>query len=262
MRGVFMDSRKIIIALAIHHKGEWHAINEAILKKDYVPEDVAEVYLKSLKCNAITILDQEYPKYLRETFCPPYVLFYYGDISLISDRTKNVAVVGSRKVSKEGKENIDYIVSGICKRYNVVSGLALGIDTAAHKSALSNGGKTIAVLANGIEYCYPSENEEVYKTIKKNHLVISEYFGFISPKPIHFHQRNRLIVAFSRGTIIGESKRYSGTLITANYTLAVHNDIMAIPSNDIHDSLNNLIIKEGCPVVLSPDDVFEIFDEL
>lgn len=251
-----MDSRNYLIALAMHYEGEWHAIRDALLGKDALSDEAAEGYIKALKCNAITILDRDYPEYLKKIYCAPFVLFYYGDISLIYDKNKNVAVVGSRSVSQEGKDNINYIVSGICKKYNIVSGLALGIDAVAHRSALLNGGKTIAVLANGIEYCYPSANEELYSIIRKNNLVISEYYGYISPESHHFHQRNRLIAAFGKATIIGEARRYSGTLITANYSLQLHNDIMALPSSDIYDSLNNLMIREGCPVALTPKDVF------
>lgn len=253
-----MDSRNFMIALAVFYQGDWRKISKALLSKELPPEDVLEANLKYVQngVGILTILDDNYPEYLKKSSYPPFVLFYYGDISLIYDDNKNVAVVGGRKASLKGKENVYYLVSGICKKYNIVSGLAMGIDSVAHRAALQNGGKTIAVLANGIEYCYPSESEALYQIIRKHHLVISEYFGYISPEREHFHQRNRLIVAFSKGVIIGEATKRSGTAITARFTLDMHKELMAIPSNELIDSLNNMMIREGCPVTLNPEDIF------
>ncbi len=117
------------------------------------------------------------------------------------------------------------------------------------------------MLANGIEYCYPSCNSELYKEIKKKHLVISEYYGYVSPEQIHFHQRNRLIAGLAKGTLIGEASRISGTLITANYTLEIFRQLMVIPNGDIKNSLNDLLIKEGAPVVTEPQDVIDYLSE-
>ena len=256
-----MNSRKLLIALAIIHEGKWQEIFTALQNHEQVDEEVADGYIKHIKSGVLTIFDPQYPDYLKHSYKPPFVLFYYGDISLISNKDNNVAVVGSRSPSIQGKENIQYIVEGIAKRYNIVSGLARGIDAVAHRTAIESGGKTIAVLGNGIEYCYPSENGELYQIIRKNHLVISEYFNYVSPDSTNFPQRNRLIVAFSKGTIIGEARKRSGTLITANFTLQDNQNLMSLPSGDIHDSLNNLFVREGCPLVLSPEDVFEYLDD-
>jgi len=256
-----MNSRDFLIAMAVHYQGDVRAIIAAISRKEFIDEELAEIHLKSVKSKVLTILDQEYPLYLKEVRYPPIVLFYYGDISLIFNKEDNVAVVGGREPTAQGADNVYYIVQGICNRYNIVSGLARGIDKVAHLSALENGGKTIAVLANGIDYCYPSSNSELYETIKKNNLVISEYYGTVPPEKNNFHQRNRLIAAFAKGTLVGEAKRVSGTLITANFTLALNRTLMSIPSGNIRDSLNDLFIKEGCPIVTEPNDVLEYLDD-
>lgn len=256
-----MNSRNLLIALAVHYQGDVHAMIHALCNKDLISDELAESHLKSVKSEVLTILDPWYPKYLKETYLPPLVLFYYGDLSLLFNLEDNVAVVGGRKPSEEGANNVYYIVQEICSRYNIVSGLARGIDTIAHKAALENGGRTIAVLANGIDYCYPSENSELYEIIKKKNLVISEYYGTVPPEKNHFHQRNRLIAAFSKGTIVGESKKISGTLITANYTLNLNRVLMSIPSGNIKESLTDLFIKEGSPVVTEPDDVYSYLDD-
>lgn len=257
-----MDSREQLIALAIKHEGNWHNILRALQLREYVEDDEIDVnaYLRRYKCKVLTILDKEYPRYLRCRFQPPFVLFYYGDISLINDMYKNVAIVGSREPSVSGIENTRMIAEGVAKKYNIVSGLAAGLDAIAHIAAINMGGKTIAVLGNGIEYCYPSENAELYEELKKNHLVISEYFGYISPNTYNFPQRNRLIVMFSCATIVGEANHRSGSLMTANYTVSYHNTLMCIPSSDIVNSACDSFIKDGCDMVLSAQDVFDILE--
>ena len=256
-----MNSRDLMIAMAVHYQGDVRAMINAFARKDIISDELAESHLKSVTSNVLTILDPEYPDYLKEVYYPPLVLFYYGDISLIFNKEDNVAVVGGREPTAEGANNVYYIVQGICKRYNIVSGLANGVDKIAHQAALENGGKTIAVLANGIDYCYPSVNSELYEIIKKNNLVISEYYGTVPPERIHFHQRNRLIAMFAKGTIVGEAKKISGTSITANYTLTLNRVLMSIPSGNIQDSLTDLFIKEGCPVVTEPEDVLSYLDD-
>ena len=240
-----MNSRDFLIAMSVHYQGDVRAIINALIKKESIPDEVAEAHLKSVKSKTLTILDPEYPDYLKEMYFPPIVLFYYGDISLLSKLEDNVAVVGTRKPTPEGESNVYYIVQGICNRFNIISGLARGIDTIAHTTALENGGKTIAVLANGIDYCYPSENSDLYEILKKKHLVISEYYGTLPPEKINFHQRNRLISAFAKGTIIGEASKISGTLITANFAVNQNRTLMSIPSGNIHDSLGDELIKEA-----------------
>ena len=257
-----MDSREQLIALAIKHEGNWHQILRALQNNEFVEEEEVDVktYLNRYKCKVITILDKEYPNYLRNRYQPPFVLFYYGDISLISDMRKNIAIVGSRVPSSTGSENTRMIAEGVAKKYNIVSGLAAGLDKIAHLAAINMGGKTIGVLGNGIEYCYPSENSELYEELKKNHLVISEYFGYISPNHYNFPQRNRLIVMFSCATIVGEANHRSGSLMTANYTISYNNTLMCIPSSDIVNSACDALIKDGCDMVLSAEDVFDILE--
>lgn len=250
-----MNSRDLLIAMAVHYQGDVRAMLRALWKNDIISDELAKSHLKSVKSNVLTILDPCYPRYLLETYLPPIVLFYYGDISLLFNLEDNLAVVGGRNPTPEGLNSVYYIVSGICNRYNIVSGLARGIDRVAHKAAIENGGKTIAVLANGIDYCYPSENSELYEILKKKNLVISEYYGTVPPERIHFYQRNRLIAAFAKGTIVGEAKKVSGTLMTANLTLSLNRMLMSIPSGNIQDSLTDLFISEGCPMVIEPEDV-------
>ena len=250
-----MENRNYLIALAIHYQGNYESVMRALAQKEELPEELVESYLKKIKSKVLTILDPEYPEYLKNVYKPPFVLFYYGDISLINSYEKNLAVVGSREASQLALENTYDLACELAKKYTIVSGLARGIDAIAHRAAINSGGKTIAILGCGIEQCYPVSNQDLYDRIKANHLLISEYFGYIPPYQENFPQRNRLIVAFSKGTLIGEARYKSGSLITANITVQANKRLMCIPSSDIKNSLCDLFIKEGCPVVTEVEDV-------
>ena len=250
-----MNIRNQIIATSIIHHGNWDDIYWAIENKKAVEEKEADEICRKIKCGVVTILDAEYPDYLKECFHPPFVLFYYGDISLIKDYKKNIAVVGSRKASLKALSNTDKCVRELAKKLNVVSGLAKGIDRQAHLSAIKAGGKTIAVLGSGIDLCYPSCNEDLYEEIKKNHLLISEYYHVEPPEQTHFPVRNRLISIFSNSALIPEARMPSGTSITANYTLSFGRPIFAMPSSDLSNSLCNSLIKDGAILVTGSDDI-------
>lgn len=252
-----MNIREILIAEAVYYHGNWEEIVNAIRKRELLPiGDVIDIN-RRLKCKAITIMDEEYPEYLKELYRPPIVLFYYGDIKLIKDIRKNVAIVGTRKPSETGIGITKEITKGIAKKYNIVSGLALGIDSVAHEEAIKSGGKTIAVLGCGIDMCYPSRNREIYEEIKRNHLLVSEYPEKTAPTQSSFPERNRLIAQFSRGIVVTESRRKSGTSITVNYGLWYNRDIMCVPSTCYNDSGCNMFIREGAALVENAKQVIE-----
>ena len=250
-----MNIRNQIIATSIIHHGKWEDIYWAIALKKLPDEQEADAICSKITCGVVTILDSEYPLYLRECFHPPFVLFYYGDLSLINDYTKNIAVVGSRKASVKSLSNTNKCVCGIAKKLNIVSGLAKGIDRQAHLSAIAAGGKTIAVLGCGLDLCYPSCNEDLYEEIKKNHLLISEYYNHEPPDQDHFPIRNRLISIFSNSTLVPEARTSSGTSITVGYTTSFNRTIFAMPSSDLEDSLCNDLLKDGAVLVRNSDDI-------
>lgn len=251
-----MKDRNYLIALSIKYEGNWWRIYQALIAKEELSDEEIASYLARNKANVITMLDIEYPKYLKSLcFRPPFVLFYYGDISLINDPSKNISVVGTREASDRGKANTKKIVSDLAKDYNIVSGMALGIDSAAHNAAIEAKGKTIGVLGNGIEYIYLTDNVSLYNKIKKDHLIISEYPGHVYADKEHFPFRNRLIVAFSNAVFIPEGNIRSGTQVTANYASDLGRDLFVIPSDDIENSLTTLLAKEGAIIVLDASDI-------
>lgn len=250
-----MGYKEVLIFLAVKHHGDWDEIFNAIQNREFgTPEEIQSV-IKNIKSKVLTILDDNYPEHLKGLYRPPFVLFYYGDISLIDSIENNIAVIGSRDYSEYGKNMTQYLVKDICARYIVVSGLARGIDGIAHRTSVENGGKTIAVLGSGIDYCHPKENLDIYNEIKTNHLLISEYPNDEVPKPEYFPWRNRLIAAFSKGLLVTEAHSRSGTQITVEFALQMNREIMCVPYRITDETFNNKLISEGAYLVESGEDI-------
>lgn len=135
--------------------------------------------------------------------------------------------------------------------------MALGIDTVAHRSALRNNGKTIAVLGSGIDYCYPKSNEDIYQLMKQDHLILSEYPKGLVPLKENFPKRNRIIAGLSGAVLVTEAKQRSGTMITVGHALEQGKDIFCIPSR-ITDYLGcNYLIQQGAKLVNNVNDIIE-----
>lgn len=206
-------------------------------------------------------IDQEYyPEMLKYISNPPETLYYRGDLSLASKPA--IAVVGARKATSYGKW-ASYEMSKILSNYEivVVSGMAYGIDSYAHKGAVENQGKTIAVLGCGVDICYPSSNNKLMNDILESGLILSEYEPGTKPLPYRFPMRNRIISGISLGTVIVEAGLNSGSLITAECAADQGRNIYAIPGNinSIYSIGTNKLIKDGAiPIVIFED----IIDEL
>lgn len=253
-----MESEKLLVALAIKHKGDWDEIYKALTNKEINDLDEYLVMVDNLKCKYITILSEDYPLCLKYAFKAPIVLFYYGDINLLINVQNNVSVVGSRDYSTYAKEMTESIVEDLAKEYVIVSGMARGIDTIAHNAAISNGGKTIAVLGSGIDYCYPLENKYLYQDIKRDHLVISEYPGHTLPTKTTFPMRNRIIAMISRGTIVTEAYAKSGTLSTIMFALEYNRAVLCVPYPATAKSECNRLIASGAFLVENGKQAIEI----
>ncbi|HOF53719.1 MAG: DNA-processing protein DprA [Bacilli bacterium] len=252
-----MTGRDILIYLAIKYKGNWDDIYGAIKRKEPIDDASFNDLLATLKANAITIIDKNYPDHLKQTHKPPFVLFYYGDLSLIEHPQETVAFIGSRKASDYGKKMTRIIVTDLAKKMIIVSGMAKGIDAVAHETAINVKGKTIAVLGSGIDYCYPRENLELYKIMKENHLVISEYPNRVEPDHSQFPLRNRIIAMLAKSVVVGEADLKSGTLITVSYALSQGRDVCCVPYPADASSACNSLIKQGAKLVENANDVYE-----
>ena len=167
---------EIILYFALKYAGDFDKIYQALERKEKIDDDLKGHLFKELKSKYTTIISDDYPAALKEINCPPFVLFYYGDLNLVN--TKCIGVIGMRQPSDYGIEVTKTIVSKlVLENYTIVSGMALGIDAMAHQSAMNVLGKTIAVLGSGIDNCYPLKNKTIYEIMKVNQLVISEYPG-------------------------------------------------------------------------------------
>ena len=206
----------------------------------------------------LTFEDEKYPQMLKNIENPPMVLFYKGNID-DCNLNKTLAIVGSRRASYHAKEELNKIISqlngtDIC----IVSGLASGIYTQAHISALENNIKTIGVIASGLDFYYPTSNKYLYEKIENgNGAVISEYFPTVEPLKFRFPQRNMIVSGLSYGTLVAEASLKSGALITANLTLEQGRELMCMPgliSNPNTEGIYKLL-KNGATLVTSAEDI-------
>ena len=246
---------KILVYFAIKYNGDWDKIYRAINQKEKVDIESLNDLIKQHGEKYITLLSENYPSRLKSIYKPPFVLFYRGDISLINSH-KSVAIVGSRKNSDYGRDVTQRLSRELAKNnITIVSGLAKGIDSIAHESCLEVDGKTIAVLGNGLNISYPSENEELKNAIETKGLVISEYPNNVEPDKENFPTRNRIVAGLSDGVIVSEARNKSGTMITVTRALEMGKDIFCVPYKVGEDSGCNSLIKDGAKLIETHEDV-------
>ncbi len=202
---------------------------------------------------------EQYPAALKKIKDFPEKLYYRGDVSLLQKRC--AAVVGSRTTNQYGR-NMAVSISGVLAEHGVVvvSGMARGIDTCAHRGAIDAGGDTIAVLGCGIDVCYPAENKNLKQEIERCGLIISEYPPEMEARAYHFPQRNRIISGISEVVTVVQARNRSGALITAELAADQGREVCALPGNiDSQYNLgNNKLIKEGAYPLLGVHDVLDV----
>lgn len=212
----------------------------------------------------ITSLDDTYPRSLREIHDPPPVLYVKGDVDALSKPA--VAVVGSRRNTFYGQSQAERI-SAELGRFGLVvsSGLARGIDSAAHRGALKGGGETVGVLGCGVDVVYPPENGELYEKVAAHGAVVSEFPLGTPPEGGNFPRRNRVICGLAMGVFVVEAAERSGTLITVNHAVEQGKGVFALPGpvNSITSRGTHKLIKEGAVLVEEAADIIrEIAPEL
>ncbi|MBI4974612.1 MAG: DNA-protecting protein DprA [Candidatus Omnitrophica bacterium] len=206
----------------------------------------------------ITVDDKEYPKNLRNIYDPPKQLYVNG--TLLEQDEMAVALVGSRRATQYGLETCEKLAYELAVRgVTVVSGMARGIDSAAHRGALRAKSRTIAVLGSGHNNIYPPENEKLYHEIAGNGAVVTEFENDMQPLSENFPQRNRIISGLSLGVVVVEAARNSGALITANFALEQGREVFAVPGkiSSTTSSGTNELIKDGARLIQSADDIME-----
>ncbi|EID2622464.1 DNA-processing protein DprA [Listeria monocytogenes] len=211
----------------------------------------------------IWILEDSYPALLREVYEAPPILFCKGNIDLLQRQA--IAIVGTRQMSEYGRKACVKIVSELSAHdLTIISGMAIGIDTIAHKATLNKNGATIAVLGSGVNKIYPKKNEFLAKEIAKEGLLLSEYLPSQEAKRWHFPERNRIISGLAIGTVIIEAAERSGSLITADIALEQNRQVFAVPGNIFIDTWQgtNYLIQEGAKLVMNADHIIEEFFQI
>ena len=225
----------------------------------------ADETLEKLAMQDVQLLaygDEGYPDILRQISKPPHLLFVWGDADL---RAKiSVGIVGTRHASDYGIRHTKKIAGELARRgVCVVSGLALGIDSAAHAGTVDAHGRTIAVLGGALDRFYPEENRELMlRILDEGGSVVSEYPMGMPPGRYSFLERNRIIAGLSHGVVVMEGPRYSGALCTANIAVEEGRDLFALPGDvdKPNSALPNCLIGEGAKAVTSANDVLELLD--
>ena len=272
----FLTYQKKIKILKIFDKGK--DIKSAFLSNRYIRDVLTETeiskmaslldnqildrYIQKFQSDniiMITINDDRYPKLLKEIDSPPLCLYCKGNVQLLN--TLSIAVVGTRRPTDYGIVTTKQFVKELSKHdITIISGLAVGIDTIAHKTALENQGKTIAVLAGGLYHIYPAVNQALARTISENNLILSENSPNIAPLGYYFPIRNRIIAGLSNAVLIPEAGLNSGSMHTKKFASDFHREIFAIPgkiNSEMSKGPNEIIKRLDGIITLSPDDILD-----
>jgi DNA processing protein len=236
---------RLFSALRLHKMPEW-------VEKDLIVADKKNYRI-------LTMLDPEYPALLLEIPDPPPFLYVYGSLH---NPVNGIAIVGSRNATNYGISATKQLCSSLASNnVTVVSGMARGIDTAAHEGALIGKGKTIAILGSGLERIYPAENRGLFQKIAEAGAVISEFPLFTEPDAFNFPTRNRIISGISLGTVVVEATKKSGSLITARLAAEQNREVFAVPGNinSFKSIGTHTLIKQGAKLVEHARDIMEEF---
>lgn len=259
----------------------WNKTKEELVKIEGIGTETAkeilnieyrrnlEKYLEYMDKNGIkliSIFDERYPKNLKNIYDPPAILYVKGNEKILNDFS--LAIVGCRENSVYGAITTKQIVKGLTEnKITTISGLAKGIDSIAGDETLNQNGKTIAVVANGLDIIYPSENKDLAeKIIQNGGAIVSEYVIGTKPEKMNFPARNRIISGISSGVIVVEAKQKSGSMITIDFALEQGRQVFAVPGNitSKNSQGTNELIKQGAKMVTCINDILEeyFFDEV
>lgn len=213
---------------------------------------------RALGATVVGLDDEGYPPLLREIHDPPPLLYLKGDADLL--RGAQLAIVGSRRASPAACRLAESLAGGLCAAgLHVCSGLAMGIDAAAHRGALAAGGKTVAVMGTGIDRVYPAQHRELAQQVAQAGCLVSELPPGSAPRKQHFPRRNRIISGMSLGVLVVEAGLPSGSLITARTALEQGREVFALPWSPLHQQGSGCLwlLRDGAKMVQGVDDILE-----
>lgn len=259
---VFHDPREVFRA-SQRELGAVEGLGPKLVRtiKDFPLEKRLKNELKQIERYAVSVVtyrDSEYPRNLLAIYDPPPVLYIRGKLEAGDDRA--VAIVGSRMATRHGRTFTERLARDLAVQgVTVVSGMARGIDSAAHRGALLGRGRTVAVLGCGVDVTYPAESRGLMREIVSHGAVISEFPMGTKPHASNFPRRNRVISGLAAGVVVVEATRQSGALITVNYALEQGREVFAVPGNVSFPSSQGTsrLLKEGAKLVERVEDVLE-----
>ncbi len=259
LRKIWTASKKELKTLP----GFERSADSFIQNREKIDPDKEMQAIEKRGLKVLTLDHSDYPGPLRGLPTPPPVLYMKGQYKKEDELA--LSIVGTRRCTPYGKLTAEKLAKELASMgFTIVSGMALGIDTHAHKGALMGGGRTIAVLGSGFEHIYPSSNLGLMKRIAQSGCVFSEFPITHRPAKWTFPQRNRVISGLSRGTLVVEAPQRSGSLITANLALEQGREVFAVPGNINNENTKGThkLIKEGAKLVESAKDVVDEFPDL
>lgn len=252
--------RDMLLYFSLKYEGNWSQIFASIKEKVPMEDEPAVTYQK-IKSNFLTLVDKEYPERLKHGFHPPFLLYYYGNLDLISKKYL-LSCVGTRHPTLYQNDKTYSLIQEAEELFKnelvIVSGMALGLDAAALRGAMSVGAPIIAIIGSGIDAPYPYSNQDIYEYCKSGKgLVLSEYPNETPARPSQFVIRNRLLASLSDVIYVGGGSNRSGTSTTVNYALDDNKEILALPCNVTGDDLTNSLISLGATPVLTAQDIYD-----
>lgn len=205
----------------------------------------------------VTYWDNKYPQLLKNIYYPPLILYILGNV--IDNDSQSISIVGTRTATNYGKSMVTKFTTSLVENnITIVSGMARGIDSIAHKTAIKQNGRTLAIIGSGLDVIYPPENKKLFHDIKEQGAVISEFPLGTNPDAQNFPKRNRIIAGISLGTLIVETRNNGGAMQTAKHALDQNKEVFAIPGNltsEQSNGTNTLIQRNGAKLVTEPDDL-------
>lgn len=256
-----LSSNDLLLFLSLHHEGEWQKIYEDVKKKTRYTIDEILAAKEKVSSPYITVTDPKYPRKLKGIYQPPFLLYYYGDLSLL-ERPRTLSCIGTRSPNLYQSDTVYRLIREVEQKTEsdtvIVSGMAIGLDSSALRAAMEENAPIIAVIGSGIDKPYPECNRDIYEYCKEGKgLVLSEYPLMSKPKPNHFIFRNRIVTGLSPTLFVGGGKKRSGSATSVRFATDQGKDVMALPCNITGDDLTNTIIQAGAIPVLSSEDLID-----
>ncbi len=260
---IFLESDYRKLERLLNQFGKWEGVWRNVPQAEKGKPDPQNEWQKLEKLGIRLIMqnETEYPLLLKEIPQPPFGIYVLGNLP--PEEKITLAVVGTRKATSEGKELAKIFAAELAKHgFAIASGLALGIDAAAHEGCLEAGGHTVAVQGNGLDQFYPRLNDRLAKKIlDSGGAIISEYHLHAPSLPYRFLERNRIVSGLSRGVLVIEAPRESGARVTARHALDQNRDVFVVPGPISHPNYvgSNQLIRQGAELVTKPDEILESF---